>query len=275
MTIHDPSHVEHLNASAQVIGVNVEAFYAGALQAYRPIAAELRKLLCDFHRGSNISLLPRCFPGVHFHVLIGSPEMIDDITTLYIPALTRFDGKGGSDIVRLFNEQGPMLPLDQWLEQRLFSKDISIRELIRSVADKEGAHADLELNKTLLLTKAVKYPQGESLAAKTIVAIARYVINGAAIRILVATGESPRILAAARARGRGVMALTLRDFCRFGVGRFHPTFLTLEEAIREIGNWSDGTQLSDLVESYDPDSMFMLMTRDLNGRGRDVYGIRV
>src|SRR6185369_17176477 len=65
----DQNLIEHLNASLQVIGVNAAAYYGGSLHAYRPLAAEIRKLLCDSQSRKDVSLLPRCFPGIHLHPL--------------------------------------------------------------------------------------------------------------------------------------------------------------------------------------------------------------
>ena len=270
-----PILVEHLNAAIQVIGLNTEAYYSGALHAYRPIAAELRKLLCDYQRGRNISLLPQCFPGVQLHVLVGSPDMIDEHTTLYIPCRMYFDGKGGSDITQLFNETGPMLGIGEWLDQKLFNKDVTLRELIKSVADKEGAHADDTHNNTLLLTKSVRFPGDESLAAKAIIAIARYVVGGIAIRSLIATGESKRALEAAKQESsRGVVVMALRDTCRSGIHQIPLSFVPQERAGELATNPEEAAALAALIDQYDLETTFLLMAVDLNGRGRTVYGIR-
>src|SRR5690606_22640987 len=106
------------------------------------IAAELRKLVCDYQQGKDISLLPRCFPGMMLHPLVGSPDMIDEHTTLYIPCSMYFDSKGGSDIDFLFDETKKPMNIAGWLEQPLFRQDVTVKRLIRSVADKEAAHAD-------------------------------------------------------------------------------------------------------------------------------------
>jgi hypothetical protein len=51
-----------------------------------------------------------------------------------------------------FAPAGKMLPLDQWMEQRvtLYPVELSLRETVRSVADKGGgSHVDDNLNPTL------------------------------------------------------------------------------------------------------------------------------
>lgn len=266
---------EHLDASLQAMGVNVRAYYAGSLHAYRPVAAELRKLLCDTRSRKDISLLPSCFPCIRLHHLRGSQSMIDEHTTLYIPALMSFDGRGGSDIDALFHESGEMLPIPEWLDQKLFSCDISLREFIRSIADKEGAHADLSSNATLNLTKQVRFPGDETLAAKTIVAIARYIINGAAIRAFVTAERAlPGVRTQAIANGRGVHVLDLYGFCQKGIHRMPIQFVPLSE-IPDTWFAQDAmsSELRSQVSSYRPDTTLILMTIDLNQRGRKVYGI--
>lgn len=266
----------HLNASLQVIGVNVNAYYGGALHTYRPIAAELRKLLCDTKSRRDILLLPQCFPSMQLHPLIGSQSMVDEHTVLYIPGRMGFDGKGGSDMQVLFNESGQMLSVQDWLDQRLFSYNITLRDFIRSVADKEGAHADMEFNDTLRLTKSVLFPGDESLAAKAIVAIARYIVNGCAIRALVMmerTNQTIRMEAASR--GRGVYVFDLHKVCHMGVQALPFDFTPIDHLSDVL--FDDETKRAALnakTQSYDPSVEMLLITIDLNRTGRSVYGIR-
>ena len=267
---------EHLNASLQVIGVNVNAYYNGALYSYRPIAAELRKLLCDTQARKEISLLPQCFPGMQLHSLVGSQSMIDEDTVLYIPGLMSFDGKGGSEMEILFNESGPMLPMQAWLDQRLFSSSMTLREFIRSVADKEGAHADKVPNDTLKLTKSVLFPGDETLAAKSIIAIARYVVNGCAIRALVMMERmNPNLRKEAAARGRGVHVFDLHKVCQMGVHALPFDFTTIDNLSElSVDDEPRVAALSAHTQSFDPSNEMLLMTIDLNRRGWRVYCIR-
>ncbi len=90
---------------------------------YRPVAVQLRILLCDTNRQHDelvdISLAPRVWED------------------LSLPAL----GARGADSTL------PPLPLDQWLEQPLnaLQPPLTIRQLIRRVCDQDGgAHVDLK-----------------------------------------------------------------------------------------------------------------------------------
>lgn len=165
-----------INASIANLNSNISQYYNGNLHAYRVVANELRKLLCDTHRQKDISLVKRFFPDFRLHPLYGDQSKIDKNTSLYIPGRIYSNGKGGSHFEILFNESSPSLPLDDWLVQRLFDERITIKELIRSVADKESAHADEQYNSTLLKTKSVILP-GDSLCAKTIIKIGSYVMR--------------------------------------------------------------------------------------------------
>jgi hypothetical protein len=127
-----------LEASLAVISSNVTAYYGGNVHAYRPVAVELRKLLCDAQAKTDNSLIKRLYPDLRLRPLSGDQSRIDKHTVLYIPGRMSFDGKGRSNLSELFNEADPSLPLDAWLEQRLFDYETTVREFIRSVADCTG-----------------------------------------------------------------------------------------------------------------------------------------
>ena len=93
-----------------------------------------------------------------------------------MPSVVRFDGKGGSRIVQLFDIKAEAIPLQAWLDQPLFSSEISIKELIRSVADKEAAHSDANYNSTLILTRSIKLID-EDVHKQHIVAIGEYILS--------------------------------------------------------------------------------------------------
>ena len=106
-----PNLLDHLNASLQVIEIGTSAHYRGAAYAYRPVATELRKILCDTQVGRDNSLLLKCFPQTHLHVVAGGAAMIDELTTLYIPGRMSANGAGRTELDFMFDESGPMLPL--------------------------------------------------------------------------------------------------------------------------------------------------------------------
>ena len=135
---------------------------------YRPIAGQLRILLCD-----KPPLLSRVFPDLK----LGALRLIE---WLEPSRVSLFDGtnaqlavkhppnqefrlarmpflittySNGLQVADLeFDSGGQMLPLDEWIDQSVtdYPLVLSLRELIRSIADKGGgAHIDDRVNEAL------------------------------------------------------------------------------------------------------------------------------
>ena len=163
-------------ATRDVLSANIEMFHVGKRELYRVVAGELRKLTCD----GKSTLLKRMFPNIKMHLIQGAlnkmQEDLQEGLEFIIPSTVYFDGKGGSRITSLFNMHSEKIPLNQWLDQPLFNKAITIRNLIRSVSDKESVHSDKEYNETLLFTKSVKLVS-EDMQKQHIIAIGEYVLS--------------------------------------------------------------------------------------------------
>ncbi len=163
-----------LSASKKIMQSNIKLFHEGHRDSYRVIAGELRKLLCD---GKN-SLIPRLFPKAALHPLRGvnlKGSLMEGLV-FRMPSRVHFDGKGSPKILELFDPRKKTISIEEWLDQPLFNKDITIRELIRSVADKENAHSDPHYNDTLKFTKSVKLGD-EAIHEQHIVAIGEYILE--------------------------------------------------------------------------------------------------
>lgn len=150
------------------------------------MAAQLRILLCD---GKN-SLLPKIVKNLSFHPLLNYISKEDDDRfkkrfghssldgmVFQLPALTSFDGKGGSRIMQLFDKTRNRLGHQEWLNQPLFSKQVTIQKLIKSVSDKESVHSDDDYDETLRMTKSVKLANIE-IHPPYIIAIGEYLLEG-------------------------------------------------------------------------------------------------
>ena len=61
-----------------------------------------------------------------------------------------------------FAKSQTLISVDEWVKQPIINLHITIFELIKSVADKEGAHSDIEYNDTLKHAKLVKYITDDS-----------------------------------------------------------------------------------------------------------------
>lgn len=257
-----------LEASFAVISSNVTAYHAGNLHAYRPVAVELRKLLCDTQAKTNNSLMKRLFPDFRLHPLSGNQNRIDEHTSLYIPGQVSFDGRGGGSLSQLFNESATSLLLDEWLQQKLFDFTTTIKDFIRSVADKEGAHSDKSYNTVLRKTKSVVLTD-DTLAAKAILAIGRYVVKTLAIRMVNdnIAEIGAHVINEYNRIGRGVAVLSLTKFAtRFLEGvpiKYEPASTAEAYFQRDPSKCEAAMQI---LQAYQPSSFFILLVRDLNGK---------
>jgi hypothetical protein len=167
--------IDDYNASFEVLKANIGLYHSGVGSSYRVVATELRKLLCD-----RKALIPRLFKNFRPHKLHMTvafekfPEMLDSLL-FTTPCSTQFDGKGGHRSFLNLAQPLQQMDLDLWLDQPFMSKKVTIREFIKSVADKEGAHSDPEFNDTLAFSHSVHLAADRS-TGDNIVAIGEYVV---------------------------------------------------------------------------------------------------
>lgn len=148
-----------------VIDSCLKSYYAGELHMYRPLAGQLRILLCD-----KSPLLTRIFSNVRIGAVrsiewleVDKSELFEgndarlavdhppdqEFRSARMPFLiTEFSS--GLQIADLqFKTNGKLLPLREWVKQIVSIEpcELSIRQIIRSVADKGGgAHVDDKIN---------------------------------------------------------------------------------------------------------------------------------
>ena len=151
-----------------VIDTCLASYYGGAKHMYRPLAGQLRILLCD-----RPPLLTRVFPNLVIGALRAIEWLEPDQATLFDDNPARLGVQHPPDqefrLARMpflitayenglqvadlqFAPGSQELPLDQWMDQRitLHPVELSLRETIRSVADKGGgAHVDDNVNSAL------------------------------------------------------------------------------------------------------------------------------
>ena len=163
---------------------NIRLFHEGNISVYRVIAGQLWLLLCDKN-----PLVPRLFQNVKLHPLLDYitkeedekrkrefGHSIKEGLVFQMPAMVRFNGKGGSRIEVLFDEHRQPIELKEWLDQDLFNQKITIRQLIKSVRHKEDAHSDNDYDETLKFSKSIKLVN-EDIHLKFVVAIGEYVLK--------------------------------------------------------------------------------------------------
>jgi hypothetical protein len=160
-------------ASVEVLRHNLNGFHSGTEECYRPVAVELRKLLCDNRK----SLLPRARPEIKLHklhwteVLENSPTLAKGLTSIMPGKLISINGIGSFELT--FARPEIEMEVQNWIEQPFFNIKITVKEIIKSVGDKEGAHSDKEYNDTLLFARTIKYIDKESHVAG-IIGIGKY-----------------------------------------------------------------------------------------------------
>jgi hypothetical protein len=151
-----------------VIDTCLATYYGGAEHMYRPLAGQLRILLCD-----KPPLLSRVFPDLAIGALRPIEWLEPDQAVLFddnparlgiqhppdqefrlarMPFLiTSYDN--GLQVADLEIDHGAQrLVLDEWMNQQitLYPAELSVRDTIRSIADKGGgAHVDDTVNPAL------------------------------------------------------------------------------------------------------------------------------
>ena len=259
--IKNPKSLYDMDASLAVIASNVNAYYAGNLHAYRPVAVELRKLLCDTQGKTNNSLIKRLFPDLRLRPLSVNKNYIKRTTALYIPGQLCFDGRGGSRMIQLFNELAPALLLDDWLQQKIFDFRTTIKSFIRSVADKEGAHSDKSYNTTLRKTKSI-FLTNDTIAAKTILSIGCFVIKTLALSMIDDNINEigAQVINEYKKIGRGGSVLSLTEFATQSLKeismKYEPASSVKAYFQRDSKKLKAATRI---LESYQPSKCFMLL----------------
>ncbi len=146
----------------KVIDTCLSCFYSGEYHMYRPLAAQLRILFCDFQRKKNNALIGKLFNNLLLPAMqeaqyydIGSPEHLNGPSKHFwanpidknekpkissMPfEITQFqNGLEICDI--LLTEPQELITLDKWLEQSITKSPITVTvvDLIRTVADRGG-----------------------------------------------------------------------------------------------------------------------------------------
>jgi hypothetical protein len=168
---------DDLRASLRILEANLGLFHSGTRDVYRTIAVELRKLLCD----SPTPLLVRVFGEVSLHktnlagLLEEQPSLAEGLL-MHVPGgLSR--NQNGLPVFQLkFHRSMALVPLKEWLNQPCNNAKITFRELIKSVANKEGAHSDPDYNETLKHTRS--FMVGDEFSHPVIICgIAQYLLD--------------------------------------------------------------------------------------------------
>lgn len=144
--------------SVLLLKSHLDSYESGNSLMYLPMAVELRKLLCEKQGEPLINL---AIPGVELYKL-HSTELFGNNPNLLVGLMNFMPGRlspnGKSVIFTLsISSKREKIGLEAWLDQMFFKEGICIREFIKSIAEKEAAHADKNDNSTLLHCKSWKF----------------------------------------------------------------------------------------------------------------------
>jgi len=160
---------------------NAALYHAGRNSAYQTVAIQLRNLLLGGERG----LLLRVLPGATMHLLrppqITEPDGPKVVTALYFDprGSVRLGGvPGGAQLNLDFTEQ--VVAVGEWLDQWIYTPEVTLRGLIGATANEEVAHTEGEIAAAIEAANTMKFSgrrvQGRQLHAMAIVALGDYVV---------------------------------------------------------------------------------------------------
>ena len=181
----------------KVIDTCLHCYYQGNTHMYRPLAAQLRILFCDYYHREDISLLKIIFKNIQLTpvykieykklgTFTGSLEWANSIQGQheeYDPevAIMPFEisvfknGLESCDLI--LNDEAPLVSIKDWLSSYI-SLDplINIKDFINNVAGKNGgAHVQKELDTQLAsLKNENKLPARNGLNVLFTIALARF-----------------------------------------------------------------------------------------------------
>jgi hypothetical protein len=180
---------DQLRDALAVVDTCLENIYAGKDHMYRPLAGQLRLLLCDTHNKRDNSLLSVVYPALEVSPLkciewsseaAGAVQMLqrdggtNRIAEMPIEVTVYANGLS---IANLLVDLERFVPITGWVDQQLtfHPARLNIRAVIRAVADKGGgAHVDANASPALRYMYD-RAPGGRTFAELFVVAIGRYV----------------------------------------------------------------------------------------------------
>lgn len=155
---------EQLHESLKVVNTCVASIYDGDFHMYRPLAGQLRILLCDKYRQKDNSLLANVFPELYINPLkqilwVNHKNSFIELTQ---PTIDKTEiAEMSFEISLYFNglvvadmqfDQSKFIPISDFSAQLLtvYPNSLTIFDVIRAVADKGGgAHVDASSSATL------------------------------------------------------------------------------------------------------------------------------
>jgi len=183
--------IEDLTDAMNILENSIVAYHKGNQAFYKVIATQLKMLLCDSWKARDISLLPKLTTSpIRLHRLCGyvrkseleglteSERRYNEIMdkASFRMTATVYVGSEGTEVKALFDETKPAIELNEWLEQKVWTNEVTIKRLIKSVADKASNHSDSDYNDVLRIGRSMQFPQHNMLSLY-IVSIGEYILK--------------------------------------------------------------------------------------------------
>jgi hypothetical protein len=173
----------------KVIDTCLACFYANENHMYKPLAGQLRILLCDSLRGKDNSLLPMVFPDLRIGSLtsIAWSDHRNGLLALHQPPngnariarmpyeITRY--RNGLVVSDLLCDNNRVLDISSWMDQHItyHPTPLTARKIVRHVADKGGgSHVDKNSSPQLRYMKKLT-PTGQTFGELFVLALGRLV----------------------------------------------------------------------------------------------------
>lgn len=182
-------HLEtQLRDCFKVIDSCLACFYLNQPHMYKPLAGQLRILLCDSHRRKDNSLLPRVFPDL----IVSKLKTIDwsKNTAGSVQLRQGSDGTAriasmpyeitqytnGLVVADLLCDKSTLIDIPTWMDQdiTIYPTPLTARDIVRHVADKGGgSHVDTNSSPQLRYMAKLT-PTGQSFGALFVLALGRF-----------------------------------------------------------------------------------------------------
>ncbi len=170
-----------LESSLRSIDINLDAIKHGVADGWIGVATQLYKLLCSSR--TQTPLAPQVFTKLTLAPLLNSYPK--GVYVWRLPLKMHFSP--GQTTLELFDHTALELPLDQWLEQNFVVAaeyiDISVREFIEIVRNKDAAHYDsvveakVDAVHNLATMHIPGYPDGVTVTPLLVGALGAYVVH--------------------------------------------------------------------------------------------------
>lgn len=93
-------------------------------------------------------------------ILEKTPSLAEGLVMIMLGQLS-IDKNGLSNFQLTFARSQTLISVEEWVKQPFFNVKFTVWELIKSVADKEAAHSDIDYDQNLLFAKHVQYVNDE------------------------------------------------------------------------------------------------------------------